>query len=289
LRLTFSNIENELENFIHIDNQIIDISQYDFIEPLGCAILKALKEDNPDIEIMGNPNNPSFSYITTLANSKYNPQKTYIPIEIVNIGNENESRNKIVEAILKSFKKSEKDLSKEDLNDLKQYLEYMIGELLNNAILHSLSQIGAVITGQYFPYIKKLQICIVDRGVGFLQNLKKRYSVKTEEEAIKKALEKGVTSPPFKSNAYYSQISHAGFGLYALKTIIEKTMGNLLIISNSGVVKLTPEGLKSQTINTTWEGSIVIFEFFEQNINHSLEEFMRIYLWGEEEENEEIF
>ncbi|GAB6072741.1 hypothetical protein JCM14244_11180 [Venenivibrio stagnispumantis] len=245
--------------------------------------MKAITMDLPDIKISAKKSNPSVEYLITLYTSQYDPKKNFIPIEIANIGNQKDIQNRMLSMILRYdvFQ----SLSKEDYLDLKNYVDYMIGEVLSNAITHSCSNIGAVITGQIFPQQRKLQICIVDRGVGFLYNLQKRYKdVKTEEEAIIKALEKGVSSPPIQSNPYYSQISHAGYGLYVLKTIIEKTEGNLLIISNNGVVKLTSKGVLSKTINTSWKGVIVAFEFFEDKINYSFSEFMKIFVLNNEDE-----
>jgi hypothetical protein len=39
-----------------------------------------------------------------------------------------------------------------------------------------------------------LQIVVVDRGVGFLHNIQKRYQVNAEQDAILKSIEKGVSS-----------------------------------------------------------------------------------------------
>jgi len=61
--------------------------------------------------------------------------------------NINENKEKVVNKIMDNFD----NLNYEDKKDLKSYLDYMIGEILNNAIQHSLSPIGAIITGQYFP------------------------------------------------------------------------------------------------------------------------------------------
>jgi Histidine kinase-, DNA gyrase B-, and HSP90-like ATPase. len=178
------------------------------------------------------------------------------------------------------------DLDNEDKKDLKSYLDYMVGEILHNAIQHSLSPIGAIITGQYFPAQRRLQIVVVDRGVGFLHNIQKRYQVNTEQDAILKALEKGVSSPPAKINTYYSQNNNVGYGLYALKTIIEKTNGKLMIISNNGMVRLDRHNrLTVQEFqNTNWKGSIVAFEFFEDEIEFSKDEFFKIYIWDQGEE-----
>jgi len=84
---------------------------------------------------------------------------------------------------------------------------------------------------------------------------------------------------------YSNAIDNAGYGLYALKTIIEKTNGKLMIISNNGIVKLGRHYLTAQELqNTNWKGSIVAFEFFENEIEFSKDDFFRIYIWNQDEE-----
>jgi len=281
--LTFDDLHNNICDFTKIENGTIDVSSYDYVEPVGIAILKAIKQEIEDVKILLNPRIDDYANI--LNNSQYNKTRTYIPIEIVNMHNINENKEKVVNKIMDNFD----NLNYEDKKDLNSYLDYMVGEILNNAIQHSLSPIGAIITGQYFPKKRKLQIVVVDRGVGFLHNIQKRYQVNTEQDAILKALEKGVSSPPAKINTYYSQNNNVGYGLYALKTIIEKTNGKLMIISNNGIVRLDRHNhLTVQELqNTDWKGSIVAFEFFEdeiEKINFTMEDFFRIYIWDQDEE-----
>jgi len=281
--LTFDNLHNRLYDFTKIENGIIDVSSYDFVEPVGIAILKAIQQEIEDIEIKPDPNSRFYSYLKILNEASYDENKTYIPLEIVKSSNTNINKERLVEKIISNFK----DLKSDDEEDLKKYLDYMVGEILNNAIQHSLSPIGAVITAQYFPIQGRLQIVVVDRGVGFLHNIQKRYQVNTEQDAILKALEKGVSSSPTKM--YSTAIDNAGYGLYALKTIIKKTHGKLLIISNNGIVRLDRHNhITAQEIqNTEWKGSIVAFELFEDEINKinfTIEDFFRIYIWDQDEE-----
>jgi hypothetical protein len=277
--LTFDNLHNHLCDFTEIENSIIDVSGYDFVEPVGIAILKAIKQEVKDIEIKSDPNSRFYSYLKILNEASYDESRTYIPLEVVKSGNIDISRDRLVKKIMRDFK----DLESDDKEDLKRYLDYMVGEILNNAIQHSLSPIGAIITAQHFPTQRKLQIVVVDRGVGFLHNIQKRYQVNTEQDAILKALEKGVSSSPTKM--YSNAIDNAGYGLYALKTIIEKTNGKLMIISNNGIVKLGRHYLTAQELqNTNWKGSIVAFEFFENEIEFSKDDFFRIYIWDQDEE-----
>jgi hypothetical protein len=279
--LTFDNLHNNICDFTKIENGTIDVSSYDYVEPVGIAILKAIKQEIEDVEIKSDPNSRFYSYFKTLNEARYDESRTYIPLEVVKIGNVDISRDRLVKKIMDNFD----DLDDEDKKDLKSYLDYMVGEILNNAIQHSLSPIGAIITGQYFPAQRRLQIVVVDRGVGFLHNIQKRYQVNTEQDAILKALEKGVSSPPAKINTYYSQNNNVGYGLYALKTIIEKTNGKLMIISNNGMVRLDRDNhLTVQEFqNTDWKGSIVAFEFFEDEIEFSKDEFFKIYIWDQDE------
>jgi len=282
--LTFDNLYNHICDFTKIENGIIDVSSYDFVEPVGIAILEAIKQEIK-VKIKLDQNSPFHSYFKTLNEAHYDESRTYIPLEIVKSGNVDISKDRLVKKIMSDFK----DLSNEDKEDLRKYLNYMVEEILNNAIQHALSPIGAIITSQYFPAQRRLQVVVVDRGVGFLHNIQKRYQVNTERYAILKALEKGVSSPPAKINTYYSQNNNVGCGLYALKTIIEKTNGKLMIISNNGMVKLDRyNNLTARELqNTNWKGSIVAFEFFEDEIdkiNFTLEEFFRIYIWDQDEE-----
>ena len=280
--LTFDNLHNNICDFTKIENGTIDVSSYDYVEPVGIAILKAIKQEIEDVEILLNPEIDDYANI--LNNSQYNKTRTYIPIEIVNINNITENKEKVVNKIMDNFD----NLNYEDKEDLRKYLDYMVGEILNNAIQHSLSPIGAIITGQYFPKKRKLQIVVVDRGVGFLHNIQRLHKeINTEKEAIAKALEKGVSSPPIKM--YSNANDNAGHGLYALKTIIEKTNGKLMIISNNGMVRLDRDNhlTAKELQNTDWKGSIVAFEFFEdeiEKINFTMEDFFRIYIWDQDEE-----
>ncbi|MEO1785052.1 ATP-binding protein [Thermodesulfobium sp. 4217-1] len=279
---TFENFVEEFNNFVKISQNEINVSNYWFIEPIGGAILKALELENSNLNVRTNPSYLSSSYIKTLS-SKYNIDKNYIPLEIVDFNNIRENGNKIVNLIIRN-------LHKEDKNDLSDYLIYMTGELLNNAVYHSLSDRTPVISGQYFSKKGKIQICIIDRGVGFLSNLRGKYNVFTESEAIIKALEKGVSSPPSKVNLYYSEINHAGYGLYTLRRIIEETNGRLIIISNNCAVKLGCNNIKILSEEVNWKGVIVVFELSESGMSdilklYMLQYFLKAFVWNDDDDD----
>lgn len=129
------------------------------------------------------------------------------------------------------IKQYENELSKEDLNDLGDYLHYLFTEMLNNVPDHSNSQIGGFAMAQYYPTYKKIQFAISDRGIGFLENVKRKdTNAKTEAEAIKRAIEKGFTAT---APQVYNQEKNSGFGLYAMSNIIKEIGGTFVIISNN--------------------------------------------------------
>lgn len=121
--------------------------------------------------------------------------------------------------------------------DLRKYLNHMFSELLNNVSDHSFSDIGGFAMAQYYKTNKKVQFAIADKGCGFLANIQSKFpDIKTEEEAIIKALGKAVTA---SKNYVYGQTRNAGYGLYTLETILNHSKGSLIIISNDTMLKMT--------------------------------------------------
>jgi anti-sigma regulatory factor (Ser/Thr protein kinase) len=291
MEITFKNFHRYIDAFIKMNRgEYWDLREYSYIEPIGLVVLKSIALDLglSNVPYLDPLNENACGYLDAFFNRGYDPSKSYIPVEVVKNYDREYTKEKIVSKIL-GFGDFSK-LSLQDKADLKEYLSYMLGEVLDNAIFHASSSIGAVVGGQLFHKQGKLQIVVVDRGVGFLKNLKREYSVKTEAEAIQEALKKGVSSPA--PAAYTSTYRHAGYGLYVLKEIIKHTDGELLIISNNDAVRYIGKKdkiIQFPNVSKLWKGAIVAFEFYEENINYSLQEFLNIYVHSEDSEDEEFF
>jgi hypothetical protein len=108
--LTFDNLYNNICDFTKIENGTIDVSNYYFVEPVGIAILKAIKQEIEDVEIKSDPNSRFYSYFKTLNEAHYDESRTYIPLEVVKIGNVDISRDRLVKKIMDNFD----DLNYED-------------------------------------------------------------------------------------------------------------------------------------------------------------------------------
>jgi len=78
--LIFDNLHNNICDFTKIENGTIDVSSYDYVEPVGIAILKAIKQEIEDVEIKSDPNSRFYSYFKTLNEARYDESRTYIPL-----------------------------------------------------------------------------------------------------------------------------------------------------------------------------------------------------------------
>ena len=275
-QINLSNIEKYM--YLFNDNNI-EFNDISWIEPIFIGMIRAYQKDK---QLNINTNN---DYIKNMISQNYNPKSTFSPIE--NINNSRMGLEKISTHLTNIMIKNFSNLSSEDIIDLKDYLQYLFLELMNNVADHAHSPIGGYTMAQYYSKHKKIQFVVADRGVAFLENIQLNFSdIKTEEEAILKALKKGITSTQQKM---YNQPKNAGFGLYAMFEILKMTGGKFVIISNDTLIRYENEKYRTIKLKNSWKGVVVAFEFFEENINHNMDYFKREYLWKLDEEDDDFF
>jgi len=272
-QLKMSNIEKHLNLFADGNSELNGIK---WLEPIFVAMASAYDEDTP---FKLSTNN---EYLLNMLNLEYKDNKTYSPIEIIKTrGGLEKISDHLASIMLQNFAY----LQPADRKDLRDYLQYLFLELMNNVADHSQAD-GHVMT-QYYSTNKKVQFAIADRGVGFLSNLQLKYNdIYTEEEAIFKALEKGVTATPQKM---YGSEKNAGYGLYAMLEILKETRGSFVIISNDTLVRYKSDNYDVKKLEKAWKGVVVAFEFDEAQINFSMDDFNRNFLWGDIDEDEDYF
>ncbi len=71
-------------------------------------------------------------------------------------------------------------------------IKYVMSELVRNALEHSKSPIGAVVSAQYFKKTNRISIGVADRGIGIRGGMNKSYALATDKEAITMALKPGI-------------------------------------------------------------------------------------------------
>lgn len=47
--LTFDNVHEYIRDFIRVENGTVDISAYSYVEPVGVAMLKAIKQEAKEV------------------------------------------------------------------------------------------------------------------------------------------------------------------------------------------------------------------------------------------------
>ncbi len=89
----------------------------------------------------------------------------------------------------------------------------------------------------------------------------------------------------------YGHEKNAGFGLYAMIEILKQTNGRFMIISNDTLIRYRNGQYTTKYLEDKWKGVVVAFEFDEAEINFSMDDFKRNYLWSEiiNDEDEDFF
>ena len=277
--IKFSNIEDLLEQLkpakhIHIQN-------LDWIDPVGISILKQYKVSNSEVNVQ--TSGKSFNYVTKLLDTAYDSTQNHLSVIPFNnkAGNIDELKSILTHKII-DYAENLSTIEKEDLSE---YLEYMISEMMENVVSHARSIHGGFVSAQYYEKEKKVQVVIIDGGVGFLATLS-QHGVTTEEEAIQKALEKDVTG----SNAlspYVNIPKHAGLGLFFLSKILEETNGNLIVISNNAVFRYPEKSY--HTVETAFGGSVIAFEIFVDKIDNDFNTIFNRIKYIDDDGEEDVF
>lgn len=275
MNINFNNIQSLISKLNN--DKLLQLSNIQWIEPIGIAILKLYKVANPEVKIELTGKDGAINYCKTILEGTSSNPKSYIPF--VQFTNETDSIAKqVTQKIINNVNK----LPPKDQEDLSKYLNYLISEMMDNVVSHSRSPHGGFVTAQYYPGKNKVQVVIIDNGIGLKQALSKKYTIQNEKEAILKAMEEGVTGSN-EFDIYKNIPKHAGRGLFFLSKIIQETKGNLLIVSNNTIFRLNEDSM--QELKTNFSGTIICFEIEEENINFTLHELMRMIMYVEDEED----
>lgn len=274
MKIKFSNIEKLLQQLQ--GDEDINIDNLNVIEPIGIALLKLHAVSNPTCQIIVSGH--GVYNLAALLSGEADTAREYTPLAHFDntTTNMDDIANDVTEIIISN---TTDRLELSDQKDLALYLNYLISEMMDNVTSHSLSTYGGFIAAQYYASSNKVQVVIVDNGVGLLKSLSSHFTLASEQEAISKAKEKEVTG----SNAFdiYTQVQkHAGLGLFFLSEILKRTKGRYLILSNDTVYRSAYQathvsGEESfQEIDTSFTGTMIAFEIYEEGLEY---EFSQLF------------
>jgi hypothetical protein len=137
-------------------------------------------------------------------------------------------------------------------NELKSYIIATVLEIYLNAFEHGGSEFGVFSCGQYYPKLRRLQLTILDFGVGIPHNVRTFRDDHTlsAQEAIEWSLRKGNSTRPLPDTA-------RGLGLDGMSRFISVNKGKLQIYSHDGYVKLSQNPPKYGGQTYPFQGTIV--------------------------------
>jgi hypothetical protein len=135
-------------------------------------------------------------------------------------------------------------LAQQNSGNLVEALTFSIREIMRNVYEHSKSK-SIEYCAQYWPYYNKVEIAIVDHGIGLKTSLKNNpyIQIATDCDAIQQALMPAISSKNYKgaiidtNNPWHN----SGFGLYMINRIC-RLGGSFLICSGEHGIKLDENG-----------------------------------------------
>ena len=145
----------------------------------------------------------------------------FIPIRLVrDADGAFESVNAIADTVLQQL---------EGAPDFLPAFEWAVNEIVDNVFIHSQSKSPGVVCAQMFPASRRLNIAICDGGIGIRRTLSERFGLDSDEAAITKALQRGVTR-----NVDVGQ----GNGMAGSLEIMKKNGGSLFVWSGTALYRM---------------------------------------------------
>jgi len=125
--------------------------------------------------------------------------------------------------------------------DLRNEVAGKVWEIYANAFEHAGSPVGVFTCGQHFPKARKLDLSVIDFGVGIPANVRE-YLINDElpaEQAMEWAAQRGNTTNPRGLGR--------GLGLDVLRELIDINKGSLEIYSHDGFLGVGTDGTSAQS------------------------------------------
>lgn len=150
-------------------------------------------------------------------------------------------------------------LSQEESSDLVDALTFSIREIMRNVFEHSQSK-SIEYCAQYWPSYHKVEIAIIDNGIGLKESLKDNpfIEIQCHSDAIQQALMPAISSKSYDGASINRDDPwhNSGFGLYMINRIC-RLGGSFLICSGDHGIKLDENGKEHVDLNHECKGTAV--------------------------------
>ncbi|MDD5216008.1 MAG: ATP-binding protein [Methylococcales bacterium] len=137
--------------------------------------------------------------------------------------------------------------------ELKRKFRQSIFEIFDNCAIHSGSDKGVFVCGQFYPKLNRLDLTISDAGIGIRTNVRRVFNPKISSvDAIRWAIQEGNTT---KTGS-----QPGGFGLALLQSFIKQNQGKIQIISRQGYYEFVGGVPKFEKLDLDFLGTTINLE-----------------------------
>lgn len=151
----------------------------------------------------------------------------------------------------------------------RKILSHIVSEAMNNAAQHSHS--FGFAAAQYLPTTKRVEFCIADSGVGLRDSLSSVYQAHDDSEAIRLALQPGVTSnPPQRGQRH---MRNRGVGLTCIHRLTVASAGSINVWSGHGRFRSSSQDVERSQIE--WRGTLICANLPRDEISTNFADIMR--------------
>jgi anti-sigma regulatory factor (Ser/Thr protein kinase) len=222
--------------FIYPDYAILLLCTIKYIEHLGYEVKGNLKlSPNKDVVLYLAKMNffANLNVVLPIGIPKFNPSNA-VQIQQYTAENQLTVLNSILKVL---YEKGSID------ENVYTGLDYCFNEILDNVLNHTDEKIGWVVA-QYFPNLNSIRLIVCDYGMGIHKSLNMIHDY-TEDEAITKCIESGVTNGKGQ-----------GHGLYATSSFIKQNKGWLSLFSGNKKLNVNETKTVIEDIDN-WQGTCV--------------------------------
>ncbi len=175
-------------------------------------------------------------------------------------------------------------LTREDSGKLFESLRYSIREVLRNVAEHSESKVVRY-CAQYWPTKNKVQIAIIDNGIGIASSLANNpyLDIPSDADALKLATMPGISGKMFKGVKIRQKDGwhNSGYGLYMLYRMCRQA-GSLLMTSNNATLEVISNTHKA-TSRSSLPGTSLRIQFNTEKLDDLRSQLQRYAKDGHEQ------
>jgi signal transduction histidine kinase len=131
-------------------------------------------------------------------------------------------------------------------------LSTSLQELMTNTRDHSQSGYGGVLSARVHLGKGELRAVVVDTGIGIRRSLEPRVPVQGDRDAVRRALDEGVSARSVRRNM--------GMGLPSIQLIVSGNGGELVLASGHGVVRAGAT-VQSYPLDARFPGTLAMIKF----------------------------